>query len=291
MKHFKDRVAFVTGGASGIGYGLTYNFLQLGMKVAVIDFNEEYLDDARRQFAGEAVHFIKADVGDRAQVRSAAEETLRVFGKINVLCNNAGVGGDGDPADPDFDAWDRTLRINFGGVVNGTKIIAPMILSHGEGGHIVNTVSMSGIIPLALPGLGAYMTSKFAVRGFTESLRLQLAPHGIGVSGVYPGGTRTRIMDVVEGGPAADEAQRPALLEMRASFMDPVELGAMVVEGIRNNTPYILTHAEFLDEVHEIHAAIEAAFPRNQQVSAGRKAFENKRRAIAMGLSSLGVKD
>lgn len=290
MKHFKDRVAFVTGGASGIGYGLTHNFLKLGMKVAVIDFNQNYLADARQKFAGEAVHFIQADVGDRAQVRAAAEETLRVFGKINVLCNNAGVGGAGDPADPDFDAWDRTLRINFGGVVNGVKIIAPMILSHGEGGHIVNTVSMSGIIPLALPGLGAYMTSKFAVRGFTESLRLQLAPHGIGVSGVYPGGTRTRIMDIPEGGPAADDAQRGALMEMQASFMDPVELGAMVVEGIRNNTPYILTHAEFLDEVREIHADIEAAFPRNQPISPGRKAFEDNRRANASRLSSLPVK-
>lgn len=288
MKHFKDRVALVTGGASGIGYGLTYNFLKLGMKVAVIDFNENNLEDARQKFAGETVHFIRADVGDRAQVRSAAEETLRVFGKINVLCNNAGVGGAGDPADPDFDAWDRTLRINFGGVVNGVKIIAPMILSHGEGGHIVNTVSMSGIIPLALPGLGAYMTSKFAVRGFTESLRLQLAQHGIGVSGVYPGGTRTRIMDIAMGG---DPAQHAALLEMNASFMDPIELGAMVVEGIRNNTPYILTHAEFLDEVREIHAAIEAAFPRNQPVSAGREAFEAGRRAIASHLSSLPVKD
>jgi NAD(P)-dependent dehydrogenase (short-subunit alcohol dehydrogenase family) len=287
MKHFHDRVAVVTGGASGIGFGMTYNFLKLGMKVAVIDFNDAHLADAGQKLTGEAVHFIRADVGDRMQVRSAAEETLRVFGKINVLCNNAGVGGGGDTIDPDFDAWDRTLRINFGGVVNGVKIITPMILSHGEGGHIVNTASMSGIVPLPLPGLGAYMTSKFAVRGFTESLRLSLAPHGIGVSCLFPGGTRTRIVE----DSAADEQRQAEIRQMTASWMDPIELGAMVVEGIRNNSPYILTHEEFRDEVREIYQAIDAAFPKSQSVPPGRRAFEDGRRAMLKQLGSLPVKD
>jgi NAD(P)-dependent dehydrogenase (short-subunit alcohol dehydrogenase family) len=287
MKHFKDRVAFVTGGASGIGFGITCNFLKLGMKVAVIDFNESHLADTKQKLAGEAVHFIHADVGDRAQVRAAAEDTLRVFGKIHVLCNNAGVGGGGDAPDPDFDAWDRTLRINFGGVVNGVKIITPMILSHGEGGHIVNTASMSGIVPLPLPGLGAYMTSKFAVRGFTESLRLSLAPRGIGVSCLFPGGTRTRI---VEDG-TTDEQRRAEVRQMVASWMDPIELGAKVVDGIRNNAAYILTHEEFRDEVREIYESIDAAFPRNQTVPAERRAFEEGRRAMVKQLSAMPVKD
>lgn len=179
------------------------------------------------------------------------------------------------------------MRVNLGGVVNGTKIIVPLILSHGEGGHVVNTSSMAGIVPLPIRGLGAYQTAKFAVRGFTESLRMSLAPHGIGVSCLFPGGTRTRI---VEAG-ARDDAGRAAAREMTASWMDPVELGARVIEGIRNNEPYIVTHAEFRDEVRELYEMLDAAFPRHQDVPAGRQAFEDQRREMIRALRALPVKD
>ena len=171
--------------------------------------------------------------------------------------------------------------------MNGVKIITPLILAHGEGGHIVNTSSMAGIVPLPLPGLGAYQTAKFAVRGLTESLRMSLAPHGIGVSCLFPGGTRTRI---IEAG-ARNEAERAAAVEMTASWMDPVELGALVIEAIRANAPYILTHIEFREEVRELCAMLDAAFPRDQQVPDGRRGFENQRRAIAQQLRALPVKD
>jgi NAD(P)-dependent dehydrogenase (short-subunit alcohol dehydrogenase family) len=288
MKKFAGRVAFVTGGASGIGYGLVQNFLKLGMKVVVADFNRDHLGEVRQALAGrDDVHCVQVDVADRERLRAATDEAMRVFGKIHVLCNNAGVGGGGDAADPDFEDWDRALRVNLGGVVNGVKIITPLILRHGEGGHIVNTSSMAGIVPLPLPGLGAYQTAKFAVRGFTESLRMSLAPHGIGVSCLFPGGTRTRI---VESG-ARDEAARAAAREMTASWMDPVELGAMVVEGIRINAPYILTHEEFRDEVREMGAMLDDAFPRSQQVPAERRAFEDARRALAAQRRAMPVKD
>ncbi len=288
MKHFSGRVAFVTGGASGIGYGLVQNFLGLGMKVVAVDFNREYLQEKRQALgARDDVHFVHADVGDRDQVRAAADEAIRTFGKIHVLCNNAGVGGGGDTHDADFEAWDRALRINLGGVVNGVKIITPLILGHAEGGHIVNTSSMAGIVPLPLRGLGAYQTAKFAVRGFTESLRMSLAPHGIGVSCLFPGGTRTRIVEAS----APNEAARAAAAEMTASWMDPVELGAYVVEGIRNNAPYILTHSEFREEVRELYEMLDAAFPRSQQVPAGRKAFEDQRQGMVNQLRALPVKD
>ena len=121
MKHFAGRIAFVTGGASGIGYGLVENFLRQGMKVVAVDFNPSYLQEKRQALAGRNdVHFIEADVGDRDQVRSAADEAVRLFGRIHVLCNNAGIGGGGDTHDPDFEDWDRALRVNLGGVVNGT---------------------------------------------------------------------------------------------------------------------------------------------------------------------------
>lgn len=288
MKHFSGRVAFVTGGASGIGYGLVQNFLGLGMKVVAVDFNRQYLQEKQTALAGrEDVLFLHADVGERDQLHEAADQAVRRFGRIHVLCNNAGIGGGGDTHDPDFEAWDRALRVNLGGVVNGVKIVTPLILAHGEGGHIVNTSSMAGIVPLPLPGLGAYQTAKFAVRGLTESLRMSLAPHGIGVSCLFPGGTRTRIIEAS----ARDEAERQAAVAMTTSWMDPVELGAYVVEGIRNNAPYILTHSEFRDEVRELYEMLDAAFPRDQQVPAGRRAFEDQRQATVRELRALPVKD
>jgi NAD(P)-dependent dehydrogenase (short-subunit alcohol dehydrogenase family) len=288
MKLFKDRVALVTGGASGIGLGLVQNFLKLDMKCVIVDFNAAYLDELRDTLRARAdVHLVQADVGDRDQVRAAAQEAIRMFGRIHVLCNNAGIGGGGDTLDADFDAWDKALRVNLGGVVNCTKIIAPLIIGHGEGGHIVNTSSMAGLVPLPLVGLGAYQTAKFAVRGFTESLRMSMAPHGIGVSCLFPGGTRTRI---IEAG-APNEAARAAAREMTASWMDPEELGARVVEGIRHNAPYILTHMEFRDEVRELHAMLDAAFPQDQDVPPGRGGFEERRRALVAASRTLPVKD
>lgn len=289
MKIFSGRVAFVTGGASGIGRGMVENFLKEGMKVVIVDWNADHLDEVRRELAGRAdVHFVRTDVADRAQVRAAAEEAVKTFGKIHLLCNNAGIGGGGNADDPDFEAWDKAMRVNFGGVVNGVKIITPLILAHGEGGHIVNTASMAGIVPLPLPGAGAYMTAKFAVRGYTESLRLSLAPKGIGVSCLCPGGTRSRIMEMRNSNNPQHRAMVDALM---SHSMDPVELGAAVVTGIRANAPYILTHAEFRDEVRELHALLEGAFPLDQVVPVGRTAFEDQRREMAARLSALPVKD
>jgi len=289
MKHFAGRVAFVTGGASGIGSGMVHSFLREGMKVAIVDYNPSHVAEARQKYADNgSVHVIQADVGDREQVRAAAIEAIRVFGKIHVLCNNAGVGGGGNAEDPDFDAWDRAMNVNLGGVVNGVKIIAPLIIGHGDGGHIVNTASMAAIVPNPLPGLGAYMTAKFAVRGFTESLRISIAHHGIGVSCLCPGGTRSRIIDRNK---VRDPQTQKSIEDMLANAMDPMELGTMVVAGIRNNAPYILTHAEFRDEVREIHAELDAAFPRDQHVPPGRAAFEEYRRSIIARARAQPVKD
>jgi NAD(P)-dependent dehydrogenase (short-subunit alcohol dehydrogenase family) len=289
MKIFAGRTAFVTGGASGIGYGMVESFLKEGMNVAIADYNRDHLEEARGALGRRKdVCFIHVDVGDRNQLRAAADEALRVFGRIHVLCNNAGVGGGGNVHDPDFEGWDRSMRINLGGVVNGVKIITPHILKHGEGGHIVNTSSMAGIVPQPIQGLGAYQTAKFAVRGLSEYLRISLAPHGIGVSCLFPGGTRSRIIE----GHVTDEAQRAAVRLMVSSWMDPVELGAFVVEGIRNNAPYILTHAMgFPEEVRELNALLEDAFPRNQRAMPELEMFETQRREMTRQARAMPIKD
>ena len=287
MKIFKDRVAFVTGGASGIGYGMVRNFLKQGMKAVIADYNPDHCDEIRQIHSGDSsVHVVQVDVGDRAQVRAAADEAVRVFGKINVLCNNAGTGGGGNAEDPDFDAWDKAMSVNLGGVVNGTKIIVPLIIDNGEGGHVVNTGSIASLVPNPLGG-GAYMTAKAAVRGFTEGLRISIAPHGIGVSLLCPGSTRTRIMDEAKDKPETKEMVKSFL----ESAMDPDELGAMVVEGIRNNSPYIITHAEFRDELRGIYKMLDDAMPHEQEVPPARMAFEDFRRDIVKQAGEYPVKD
>lgn len=287
MKIFKDRVAFVTGGASGIGLGMIRNFLREGMKAVAVDYNPAHCKEIGQMFSGNpSVHIVQADVADRDQMRVAADEAVRVFGKINVLCNNAGAGGGGNAEDPDFDDWDRAMAVNLGGVVNGVKIIAPLIIGNGEGGHIVNTGSIASIVPNPLGG-GAYMTAKQAVKGFTEGLRISIAPHGIGVSLLCPGSTRTRIL--------GDAGEDPGNREMVKSFMeaamDPVELGAMVVEGIKNNSPYIITHLDFRDEVREIYQMLDDAMPHDQEVPPARMAFEDFRRNIVRQAYEFPVKD
>ena len=136
MEHLTGKVAFITGGASGIGLGMARAFLEEGMKVSLADWNDAHIAKARERLAGNnAVHFVKTNVAERESLRAAAAETLEAFGKIHVLCNNAGVNGGGTAASEDFDDWDRAIAVNLGGVVNGTKIIAPIIRKQGEGGH------------------------------------------------------------------------------------------------------------------------------------------------------------
>lgn len=294
MKNFAGKVAFVTGGASGIGLGMARNFLAEGMKVVIADCNEAHLDGAREILKGNnAVHFIKVDVADRENLRAAAQQTLEIFGKIHVLCNNAGVGGGGNADDAEFEEWDRAIGINLGGVVNGVKIIAPIIKAQGEGGHIVNTSSMAGIVPL--PSMGAYSASKYAVRGFTEALRIDLAPHGIGVSCLYPGAVKTALVPIPEddsGAPPGEEGQfiRNLWAAMRVA-VDPMDMGRLVVDAIRENRFHILTHTEFLEEVKDRNRRLEESFLTELPVPEARAAFERFRRETVDRLFDMPVKD
>ena len=285
MKDVEGKVAFITGGASGIGFGMARVFLKNGMKVIVADLSQDNIDDAAAQLRGSnAVHFMRVDVADRADVLRAADEAERVFGKVHLVCNNAGVGGGGSAADPEFDEWDWLMSINLGGVVNGVKAFTPKLKAHGEGGHIVNTSSMAGLIPLPNDG-GAYTTSKYAVRGLTESLRLTLAPDNIGVSLLCPGLTKTRIMQAAAARSGdqslAREGDPNAMFNTMEGAMDPLELGEAVLTGVRRNDPFILPHGEFKDEVAGLFQEVLDAFPEGQDVDPARLAFEERRRKQA----------
>ena len=279
MQDVEGKVAVVTGGASGIGYGIARTLLKAGMKVVIADANQRHLDEVKAELKGvNNVHFLKVDVTDRAAMAEAADEVERVFGKVHVICNNAGIASGQAMDEAEYAEWDRVMAVNLGGVINGVKSFVPKIKAHGEGGHVVNTSSMAGIIPLPETG-GIYAASKFAVRGLTDSLRLSLAKDGIGVSTLCPGLTRSRIMSTAspDAGPEPDAA---ALFNDMSGAMDPLELGEAVLRGIRRNDPYILAHGEFKDEVREIFDEILGLFPPAENVSEGRLAFEKRRREI-----------
>ncbi|NBC36718.1 SDR family NAD(P)-dependent oxidoreductase [Novosphingobium sp. FSY-8] len=294
MQNFTGKVAFVTGGASGIGLGMVRAFLEEGMRVVVADYADAHLDGARAALQGvNAAHFIRVDVSDRAALRAAADEALATFGAVHVLCNNAGVGGGSNLDEDEFEAWDRALSINLGGVANGCKIFAPIIKAQGTGGHIVNTASMAGVVPL--PGLGAYSTAKYAVRGLTESLRLSLAPHGIGVSCLYPGAVKTALVPIPDDnstaptGPEGDFIR--ALWDAMRVAMEPLDMGRRVVAAIRANAPHILTHGEFLDELIARNRAFEGAFASGDPVPEARVRFEATRRAAVDALLAMPALD
>lgn len=290
MQELEGRVAFITGGASGIGLGMAQAFFEQGMKVSLADWSDDHIASAQEKLGNSAdVHFVKTNVADRDSLRSAVEETLARFGKIHLLCNNAGVNGGGKAADPDFEDWDRAMAVNLGGVVNGTKIVVPIIREQGEGGHVVNTSSMAGMVPL--PNLGAYSTSKYAIRGFSESLRIQLARQGIGVSCLFPGATRTAIVPLPEDDPTIDEENAPQFLkdlwEAMRGAIDPVDTGRAVVEAVKENRFYIFTNREFLPEVIQRHREIEAAFPDDEPTEA-RVQFEQKRAEMVRKIMAPG---
>lgn len=267
MKTVKGRVAFVTGGASGIGLGMVKVFLRNGMKVVVADIRADHLESARRELsAGAAAHFIRLDVTDRAAMRSAADESEKVFGRIHVLCNNAGVGSLGDIRQYTYSDWDWTLQVNLGGVVNGIQTFLHRLLGHGEEAHIVNTSSMGALLPM--PGGPAYIAAKSAVSGLTEALRSDLEETNVGVTLLIPGPTRTNIHEVAKLRPErfqdsglhrieAELAQRTP----PAVWLDPVAVGEVVLQAILENRLFVITHNEFVEGVRQRFEATMTGFP------------------------------
>jgi NAD(P)-dependent dehydrogenase (short-subunit alcohol dehydrogenase family) len=267
MKEVQGKVAFITGGAAGIGLGMARAFVHAGMRVVIADIRRDHLDEALAGFRGSpAVHGIQLDVTDRRAMADAADEVARVFGKVHVLCNNTGVGVAGPLKLATYDDWDWVMGVTLGGAINGIRTFLPRILAHGEGGHIVNTSSMAGILPH--PIMGIYNTAKFAVVGLSESLREELAAENVGVSVLCPGPINTRIHEAEMTRPEhfansglAETTKVLQKMKDNPLFMDPGKVGEMALRAILNNNMYILTHAEFGDGIRARHAALEAAIP------------------------------
>jgi NAD(P)-dependent dehydrogenase (short-subunit alcohol dehydrogenase family) len=179
------------------------------------------------------------------------------------------------------------LNANVNGVINGVVTFVPRIGANGKPGHIVNTSSMAGVVPLPDPG-GLYTTGKFAVRGLSQSLRLALAPFNVGVSVLCPGLTRTRIFDAM---PAASSKSSDSLsvgfIAALKHAMDPLRVGEAVLEGIRRNDAFIFSHPEFADEVRALHEEISGDFHEDRYVDLQRAAFESGRRKMTDDIKAL----
>jgi NAD(P)-dependent dehydrogenase (short-subunit alcohol dehydrogenase family) len=286
MREVAGRVAFITGGGGGVGLGMARAFLDADMKVVIADIHEQRLEQAAGELAdaGDRVHAIHVDVTDRTALARAADETESVFGKVHIVCNNAGVNLFNDMSEATYQDWDWVMGVNLGGVVNGVVTFVPRIAAHGEGGHVVNTASMASFI--SGPGAGIYTASKFAVRGLSEALRFSLIPQGIGVSVYCPGLVDSNIHESDQVRPAHLSTDvtppNPDFMRMLPAIqkagMSPQEAGEKVLAGILRDDFYIFSHPEFEAELREIFDEALAALPGGEPPPE-RLRFEEGRRA------------
>ncbi len=285
MKDVEGRIDFITGGASGVGLGMAKAFAGAGMKVVIADIRQDHLDAAMAHFSTTnlRVHPIRLDVTDRAAMAAAADEAERVFGNVHVVCNNAGINLFTPMDECTYEDWDWVMGVNLGGVINGVRTFVPRLKKHGEGGQVVNTAWMASYI--TGPAAGIYTASKFAVRGLSESLRWNLAPHNIGVSVLCPGLVNSAIHESDKIRPKnlshdigpVDADFMSRLADIHKAGMDPVEVGEKVLAGIRRNDLHIFPHPEFKDELREIFSETLSALPEGP-VDPRRLAFEEFRR-------------
>jgi NAD(P)-dependent dehydrogenase (short-subunit alcohol dehydrogenase family) len=282
-KKWNGKTAIITGGVSGIGFGIARAFSNAGMELILAYRNEDYRAEAARWFEAQGQaqpRFVKLDVTDRARWAEVAAEA----GKVHVLVNNAGVSVFGPTDEASYADHDWIMGVNYGGVVNGCVSFIPGMKAHGEGGHIVNVASMAAFC--AGPQAGIYTASKFAVRGLTECLRYNLAPYGVGVSLMCPGLTRTNAWDSALKRPDAygdsgfAPPDRAELEQFGTGFdlgMDPLEVGEKTLAGMTANTGLILTHPDHREDIEEIYRTSLAALP-DERIPEGRAEIERLRR-------------
>jgi NAD(P)-dependent dehydrogenase (short-subunit alcohol dehydrogenase family) len=294
MKALAGKTAFVTGAASGIGLGIATALAQAGVKVMLCDIEEAALAGAvagLKRTTNADVDGVRADVSLKAELAKAAEATLARYGQVHVLVNNAGVAGGGPYGRWTDAGWNWVIGVNLMAVIWGIEIFGPLIESHGEGGHIVSTASIAGLIS---GSSNAYNVSKYGVVALSEGLRLELAPRGIGVSVLCPGFIRTRILDSARNLPARFEgavgaapttgpmAEQIGMVRERvAGGVDPNYVGELVREGIENDWPYIFTDLEFEPVIEARFAGIKQGFDRIRGRVPTRRAPSSGDRPIA----------
>ena len=267
MLDLNGKAAFVTGGASGIGLALGRALAEAGCRVMLADIEEAPLHDALRgiEGTGSDIRGVVCDVADPASVDAAAKRTIAAFSTVHILCNNAGVAAGSGIDEISLDSWRWIIDVNVMGVVHGVRAFLPHMRAHGEGGHIVNTASMAGLLSDGGMGFSPYSASKYALVAISEGLRAELQPHGIGVTVVCPGFVRTRIAEAGRNRPArygahAASPRTAAVADLVRTGMDPKAVADRVLAAIRDDELYLFTHPQYREAVETRFAGILAAF-------------------------------
>ncbi len=270
MKDLAGKSAVVTGAAQGIGLGIARALAGAGMNVAVADIQADAVERARREIERLGVRSLalSLDVSDAAAVERAAENVRQAFGKLHVLINNAGVAPPGRPISQfTLAEWDWVIGVNLKGVVHGLRSFLPLIRSHDEGGHVVNTASIGGLQVRPGRGSGAYSATKYAVVAISESLAQELDGSGIGVSVLCPAAVNTEIYASARhrperfGGSYESPADNPVKDQLAAGW-PPDAVGRRVLRAIRDGEFFIFTHEEPRAWIAQRHTRLMAAFDR-----------------------------
>ena len=262
MTELGGGVAVVTGGASGIGRAMAERFARERAKVVVADIDQRALAavvDSIKARGGEALG-VPTDVTDLSSVQALAAAAFEAFGKVSVLCNNAGVPLWGGLESATHRDWQWVLGVNLWGVIHGVEAFVPRMIASKEPGHIVNTASMAGLV--ATRGLGVYNTSKYAVVGLSETLAKDLRPYHIGVSVLCPMGVATQIRESARNRPAELTNEAPSAVEpveLMGRTLAPAAVAEMVLSAIRANRLYVITHEEGLEALRRRHERLEQA--------------------------------
>jgi NAD(P)-dependent dehydrogenase (short-subunit alcohol dehydrogenase family) len=286
MDDFQGRVAFVTGAASGIGLGIATVLARVGARVALADKRGERVAAAAAALRnqGATTLALELDVTDRAAWSAAADRVERELGNVSILCSNAGVNFVGATHEATWEDWDFALGVNLGGAINAVHTLVPRMVatetatrqgggvntSSRTGGHVVITSSVSGLFTGG--GAGVYTTSKYALVGLAECLRGDLRPHGIGVSVLCPGPVKSELFESTEQVRPENLAATGSVSIVPAGVLrertpifvtapDGEDVGRQVLEGIRRNDLYILTHAEFGPVLEARAAALRRSLP------------------------------
>ena len=246
MKDVKGKVAFITGGASGMGLGMARSFAAAGMKVMIGDIElapaQRAVDELKAK--GLEAACVQVDVTKLESVQNAAKKTVDTFGKVHVISNNAGVAVGGYSESCSIRNWNWVVDVNLWGVVYGLQAFVPLILSHGEGGHVISTASMAGMV--GLRGAGPYNATKFAVVGMMETFAADHRKDNIGASVLCPGIVATNIGNSARNRPeqyggVVKPNARDKTAEMLAQGLNPDIVGDLVLEAMQADQLYIFT--------------------------------------------------
>ena len=276
MFKFEGRTAVISGGAEGIGLSIAKALGEQKMNIALADIDEKNLLKSAAELESLGIPVLAAllDVADEMQWKSVAEKAVERFGKVHMVVNNAGVGGDSGPIEnQETEGWQWALGVNLMGVVYGAKVMTPLIKDHGEGGWILHVASMAGMG--GVPYSGVYTASKAAVVALSESWAAELKDKRIGVSVLCPAFVQTRIYDSERNRPDKYKSENYQI-ENESSFskqtkqmvkdgIDVSIVGKRVVEAINHGELYIFTHPNYRQVNQQRFNGIDEAFARSAQ--------------------------